>query len=148
MAVALAAQAQMPIVVGGLTGAIIAENRAVKASEVVTKVTYEGRTFQQRRTPAEKLPQPGSDSVREMEALLQQCYTTCVGDNVTEIISPVQFRNFAELRRQLQAVPFPWSTRFYDEELAFYQQQDHLRRARREQRARQPQPDSLAPARP
>jgi hypothetical protein len=49
----------------------------------------------------------------------------------------------------VQGIPAHWSTRYYDEKLAFYQQQDHLRRARRQKLARQPKApaDSLAPAR-
>jgi hypothetical protein len=81
-ALALTAQVQAPAGAGfGLARAIVQENQAVKASEVVTKARYNGQTFPQRRTPADKLPEPGRATVQEMEALLSQCYATCLRDN-------------------------------------------------------------------
>lgn len=144
---ALTAQAQalpVPTVLNPLNGALMARNsireiQAVKASEVVTRITYAGKTFPQRRTPPAQLPARGGASVTQLESFLQQCYTVCRADSITEIIPFDQYSAYAALRRQVQAIPL-WRTTFYDEEMTFYQQQDHLRRARRQQLAQPPRP--------
>lgn len=102
------------------------------------------RHLQLKRTPADKLPKKGGAAVTELEALLQQCYTTYAADSLTEILGPDQYRAFSEGRRKAQTLPGAWNIRPYDEEMAFYQQQDHIRRARRARVARQPQAPGAA----
>ena len=152
----LAAQAQVS---PGLLNGVVALGTLIGRSQwqpqddaSVTTVAYRQWKITQKRTPVDKLPQKGGASIAGMEGLLHQCHSTFVADSVTEIIGPEQFRSFSELRRKMQTLPYSWDTRPYDAEMAFYQQQDHLRRQRRTLLAQPPKPpqqpkaDSLAPA--
>jgi|GEM_PF-3574481 len=129
----LAAQAQFAQIVG--LGVAAGVNATRQQGNYVTKVTYRGQVISQKRTPPGKLPKKGGPEIAQLEAMLQQCYSTLLADDVTPLVPTDRYQAFTSARQQLQAMRSPWDVSAYEEEMSFYRVEDNNRRYRREAQA-------------
>ena len=127
------AHAQLSTLLGAGIGAGIrlAHNassnpREQKAELFVTPVTFQARTFPQKRTPTKKLPKAdkGGTEISAIEQLLSARYATLQADSTTMLLDVAQEKEFSRLRTNLAAFNPEWSADAYLAEMEFYRDRD------------------------
>jgi hypothetical protein len=156
------AQAQNPLVMS-LFSAAQARSRAAQASrpfdgmrkqdaQAYTKVvSYEGEQFLYKRCPGVEHLQPGGAQIAQLEQFLDRRYAALLTDTLL-VLSPALEAEYATLSKQVWVNAPAWNTQAYDDEMAFYRQEDEVRQqwrqevqAARQRRAlRQAHRDSIA----
>jgi len=130
-------------------------------AQAYTKVvSYEGEQFLYKRCPEAAQLQPGGAQVVQLEQFLERRYAALLTDTLL-VLSPALEVEYATLSKQVWVSAPVWNTRAYDDEMAFYRQEDEvrqqwrqqvqaarqrraLRQARRDSIARQALPQSVA----
>jgi len=166
------AQAQTPLMMMSFFSAAQARSRAAQASnpygsvrkqdaQAYTKVvSYEGEQFLYKRCPEAAQLQPGGAQVVQLEQFLKRRYAALLTDTLL-VLSTALEAEYATLSKQVWVNAPVWNTQAYDDEMAFYRQEDKvrqqwrqqvqaarqrraLRQARRDSIARQALPQSVA----
>lgn len=146
------AQAQSSLLINGLRGATSAATLAARKSKAnahkkanaapeaatpssvgrsapVTPFTYQGQQVSRQRTVAGRLKSKGVDQIMALEAALEQSHQALLADSVHPFLTTPQTEAIMLAARQAAAARPNWNYAAYQQELAFYQQED----ARRQQ---------------
>jgi hypothetical protein len=119
LSTAFAAQAQVGLASGLMT--------AFRIGQLVQKVTYHGRKFPIKRTPADQLSGAVVDQIALLEGQLENCHTALLADSVGIICSMDQ-QNKIKITQAILSDSRPtWNQKYYDQEVAFYLAEDARR---------------------
>jgi hypothetical protein len=147
----------------GLLHAIQAHSRATQASksyssprkqdaQAYTKVvSYEGEQFSYKRCPGVEQMHPGGTQVAQLEQFLERRHAALLTDTLM-LLSPKLEAEYVTLIREVWVNAPVWNTQSYDNEIAFYRQEDAVRQqwrqevqvARQRRALRQARRDSIA----
>ncbi|MGI4735542.1 MAG: hypothetical protein ACRYG7_10225 [Janthinobacterium lividum] len=134
------AQAQNPLVMS-LFNAAQARSQASNPYGSVRKqdaqaytkvVSYEGEQFLCKRCPEAAQLQPGGAQVVQLEQFLERRYAALLTDTLL-VLSPALEAEYATLSKQVWLNAPVWNTQAYDDEMAFYRQEDEVRQQWRQQ---------------
>ena len=93
----------------------------------VTKATYRGQSYPQKRTPPSRLNGPGGEQIVNQESLLQKCQLAMTADSTGAIGNAA---TWATLKQSLEAIARDrptWNVQAYRDEAVFYQGEDARR---------------------
>ncbi|MBT9392431.1 hypothetical protein KLP40_04580 [Hymenobacter sp. NST-14] len=95
----------------------------------VTPFTYQGQVVSRQRTAAGTLKGKGVEQIMALEAALEQSHQALLADSVQPFLPATQTEAIMQAAREAAAARPGWNYAAYQQELAFYQQED----ARRQQ---------------
>ncbi|TGE13892.1 hypothetical protein [Hymenobacter elongatus] len=107
----------------------------VTPERYVTPFTYHGQAVSRQRTAADKLKGKGATEILALEASLEQSHAALLADSVSSFLPTAHYDAIVAAARKAAATRPGWDYSPYQQELAFYQQEE----ARR-QKAAQPSP--------
>ena len=145
-------QAQSSLLINGMRGAASAASLAARKSKAnahkkatavseaatqssagrptpVTPFTYKGQEVSRQRTAAGTLKGKGAEQIMALEAALEQSHQALLADSVQPFLTAPQTEAIMLAARQAAAARPSWNYSAYQQELAFYQEEE----ARRQQ---------------
>ncbi|PJJ61019.1 hypothetical protein [Hymenobacter chitinivorans] len=111
--------------------------------KLVAPVSYRGQSFSHQRTPAAQLKGKGQAEILALEALLDETHADLLADSTQSFLPAARYEATVAAARTAAAARPSWDYAPYQNELAFYQQEE----ARRQLVLNPPPPAPVKPVR-